>query len=620
MTTEFPTVPITELFRLKQGTYLKADEMEEAPSAAFPYPVYGANGVIGYANRKMYSERTTLISCRGANCGVVHFTTPNVWISNNSIACVPATKLDPTFYHYVSLNTDFGDVVTGSAQPQITITNLSSKRLIRPPLAVQHRIAGILSAYDELMENCQRRIRILEEMARALYREWFGYFRFPGHERVPRVDSPLGPIPSGWEMRAIREFGNVVTGKTPSKANPEFYGEEVPFLKTPDMHGNMFILATGDGLSFAGAQSQSNKTIPAGSICVSCIGTIGVVCLTTEDCQTNQQINSVVLNDEETREFLFLRLQDAKQTLENLGSTGATMGNVNKGKFEAVEFLTPTKELLGRYHRLVAPMFAQILALTRKIQNLRRTRDLLLPRLLSGQVSLDVSAVEDVAEPTAPAPRTERMGSAAFQAAAAGILPDASTTTRTRPSPQTVRQDAEPGALEARAPLFSPDSDDATTLRVAEEPPAPIDQIDRTAVLQLIRQVFSEGPPRERDAAIRDVARALGYRRTGARIREILHTDLRTAVRRGILENTGGTLRLLARSITDYERDFLKQQFLAAIGRPWIARDTATRDFCRWLGFARTGPLIEDTARSLIHGLLREGRLEASGAELIRRV
>ena len=301
-------------------------------------------------------------------------------------------------------------------------------------------------------------------------------------------------------------------------------------------------------------------------------------------------------------------------------STGTTRKSASAGVIADYQFVLPPQHLVELFERRGSEFRSLLTTLLKQTVNLRRTRDLLLPRLLSGQVSLEVSAVEDVAEPTAPAPRTERMGSAAFQAAAAGILPDASTTTRTRPSPQTVRQDAEPGALEARAPLFSPDSDDATALQVAEEPPVPIDQIDRTAVLQVIRQVFSEGPPRERDAAIRDVARALGYRRTGARIREILHTDLLTAVRRGILENTGGELRLLARSITDYERDFLKQQFLAAIGRPWIARDTATRDFCRWLGFARTGPLIEDTTRSLIHGLLREGRLEADGAEMIRRV
>jgi restriction endonuclease S subunit len=261
-----------------------------------------------------------------------------------------------------------------------------------PPLPIQRRIAGILSAYDELIENSQRRIRILESMARALYREWFVHFRFPGHETHPRVASSLGLIPEGWEVKSIQQFGAVITGKTPSKANADFYGNDVPFVKTPDMHGNMFILGTSDRLSPAGAKSQANKTLPAGSICVSCIGTIGVISITTEACQTNQQINSVVLAYPDSREFLFLRLQDAKQTLENLGSNGATMGNVNKSKFEAMEIVCPSEDLLARYHRIVEPMFSEILSLFRQIQNLRRTRDLLLPRLLSGQVELETEA------------------------------------------------------------------------------------------------------------------------------------------------------------------------------------------------------------------------------------
>ena len=158
----------------------------------------------------------------------------------------------------------------------------------------------------------------------------------------------------------------------------------MPFLKTPDMHGNMFILSTSDCLSIAGAESQANKTLPADSICVSCIGTIGVVSITTEDCQTNQQINSVVLANPASREFLFLRLYDAKQALENLGSNGATMGNVNKGKFEAMEIVCPPDDVLACYHRLAEPMFTEILSLFRQIQNLRRTRDLLLPHLMQG--------------------------------------------------------------------------------------------------------------------------------------------------------------------------------------------------------------------------------------------
>ena len=308
-------------------------------------------------------------------------------------------RLDQNFLRFVIGGPGFESYVkpitTGVNVPHISGKQILDYEFALPPLTVQQRIAGILSAYDELIENSQRRIRILESMARALYREWFVHFRFPGHETHPRIASPLGEIPQGWEVNTIQGFGKVITGKTPSKANAAYFGDEVQFLKTPDMHGNMFILGTNECLSLSGAASQANKTLPVGSICVSCIGTIGVVSITTEECQTNQQINSVVLANPASREFLFLRLQDAKQTLENLGSNGATMGNVNKGKFEAMEIISPPTDLLTRYHQIATPMFMQILALARQTQNLQSTRDLLLPRLLSGQIG--VESAEDPA-------------------------------------------------------------------------------------------------------------------------------------------------------------------------------------------------------------------------------
>ena len=304
-------------------------------------------------------------------------------------------RLDQDFLRFVIGGPGFESYVipitTGVNVPHISGKQILDYEFALPPLPLQQRIAGVLSAYDELIENSQRRIKILEAMARALYREWFVYFRYPGHENHPRAPSPLGEIPQEWEVKSVRELGTVITGKTPSKANAAFYGTDMPFVKTPDMHGNMFIHATSDGLSMTGANSQANKTLPAGSICVSCIGTIGVVSITTEDCQTNQQINSLVLADQASREFVFLRLQDASQALENLGATGATMGNVSKGKFEAVEIICPSGSLLALFHGIVEPMFSEILSLSRQIQNLRRTRDLLLPRLLSGQLNIEAA-------------------------------------------------------------------------------------------------------------------------------------------------------------------------------------------------------------------------------------
>ena len=361
-TGEFP-----EEFLLRQGDLLVA--MTDLTQNA---PILGSTAFIPEDGRFLHNQRL------------------------GKIVNLKTNEVLPKFVFYLFNTASVRGHIKGSASGA-TVRHTSPSRIYDVPvelplLPVQRRIAGILSAYDELIENNQRRIQILETMARALYREWFVEFRFPGHENVPRVASPLGDIPQGWEVKSIQQLGTVITGKTPSKGNLDFYGNDMPFVKTPDMHGNMFILGTNECLSTAGAESQANKTLPAGSICVSCIGTIGVVSITTEDCQTNQQINSVVVANSVSREFLFLRLQDAKQTLENLGANGATMGNVNKGKFKAMKIVCPPDNLLARYHRLVAPLFSQIGTLGLTIQNLRRTRDLLLPRLLSGQVALTDTA------------------------------------------------------------------------------------------------------------------------------------------------------------------------------------------------------------------------------------
>jgi len=139
-------------------------------------------------------------------------------------------------------------------------------------------------------------------------------------------------------------------------------------------------------------------------------------------------------------------------------------------------------------------------------------------------------------------------------------------------------------------------------------------------VLCTIRKVFSTGGPRDRETALHDVAEALGYQRVGTAIREVLGRDLLTAVKRGILENDRGELRLFARNLTDYHRDDLKANMLSAIGRGWVEREEAIRLLARWLGFARTGSEMKLEGKSLINGLIREGRLESEGREMVRRV
>ena len=148
-----------------------------------------------------------------------------VYLHNQRLGLVQIrdrTQADQHFIYYLFNSKPVRQQIRGSASGakirHTAPSRIAEVKVSVPPLPEQRRIAGILSAYDELMENSQRRIRILEAMARALYREWFVHFRFPGHEKLPRVASPLGDIPQGWEIVPFTEINDVLSGGTPKSS------------------------------------------------------------------------------------------------------------------------------------------------------------------------------------------------------------------------------------------------------------------------------------------------------------------------------------------------------------------------------------------------------------------
>ena len=257
-------------------------------------------------------------------------------------------------------------------------------KLNLPDLPTQERIADILSAYDDLIEANNRRIKLLEQAAQELYKEWFVRFRFPGHENTKFEDG----FPKGWTIKRLSDYGRVETGKTPSTEIAENYGGEIMFVKTPDMHGNMFIIQTEDKLSERGHNTQPKKLLPTNSIMVSCIGTAGVVSINAEPAHTNQQINSIVLNNLNELEWLYHTCKSLKETIELFGATGATMTNLSKGKFEKLKVVDPGENLILAYHDKVKPLFDEIKSFMYQNQNLETQRDMLLPRLMSGKLEV----------------------------------------------------------------------------------------------------------------------------------------------------------------------------------------------------------------------------------------
>lgn len=253
-----------------------------------------------------------------------------------------------------------------------------------PDIDVQRHIGSVLSSYDDLIENNQKRVCLLEEVAQRLYKKWFIDYRFPGHEEADYCDN----LPSGWKEQPISDFGEIITGKTPSTAKEEYYGGTIPFIKIPDMHDRIYPLTTESSLTKAGADSQKNKYVPKNSIMVSCIATVGLVNIAVRDCQTNQQINTVVLKDKEDLYYAYFTLKRLKELLEGVGSNGATMTNVNKAKFGALKIIYPTKQLISKFYDFCEPIFRSIYESSLQEMKLIEARDRLLSKIMSGEIEL----------------------------------------------------------------------------------------------------------------------------------------------------------------------------------------------------------------------------------------
>lgn len=331
---------------------------------------------------------STVFTCIGNTIGKCGLSAADCLTNQQINSVVPADKHDPKFVYYL-LNYHRPQIRSlglgnGAAQPIINKTTFSEVKVSVPAtLDDEQRIATILSAYDDLIENNRRRIALLEEAARQLYKEWFVRFRFPGHEHVKIIDG----VPEGWSNARVADLGLVVTGKTPSKRVEENFGSDIPFIKTPDMHGQTLIVSSEEWLSERGANSQLNKTLPTGSVLVSCIGTIGVVAMTTTPAQTNQQINAVVPRHARWQFFVYFILEAIRPQLEAMGG-GATMANVNKSKFEGVPIIIASNDLITGFDDRVRPMFDLIETLARQNMCLAKARDLLLPKLMSGAIAV----------------------------------------------------------------------------------------------------------------------------------------------------------------------------------------------------------------------------------------
>jgi type I restriction enzyme S subunit len=294
-------------------------------------------------------------------------------------------KADVRFvkYYMEILKLQMQSVSRGTTQDNLSLDKLLTFDFLVPPLPVQRRIAGILSAYDELMENSQRRIRLLEAMARALYREWFVHFRFPGHEKHPRVASPLGDIPQGWEVKRVPECVDISPRVTVPRDGDK------PFVPMGCLsNDSMLITDIESRAGNSGAKFQNGDTLFARiTPCLENGKTGFVQFLPDAQAVGFGSTEFIVLRSRTlTPEFVYLLARsDEFRGVAIKSMSGATgRQRVQEQCFDDFQIVQPPRALLDPFSAIVAPSFRLIYKLHLQIQNLRRTRELLLPRLLSG--------------------------------------------------------------------------------------------------------------------------------------------------------------------------------------------------------------------------------------------
>ena len=265
-----------------------------------------------------------------------------------------------------------------------------------PDLEEQKRIASILSALDNKIALNREINQNLEAMAKQLYDYWFVQFDFPNEEGKPYKSSggvmtkdgrTNRLLPKNWNVKTISEIeGDIITGKTPSTSDEANFGGEIPFITIDDIRKAPFIYMTERTLTEKGANSQSNKFLPEGSLCCSCIGTTGIIGFVGKRGQTNQQINTIVFEDDMNKEFLYFSLNLYFQFAK--AKTGNILPNMNKEEFSNILVVYPPNDILQRFHAIASALFSQMNNNVIELNSLTKQRDELLPLLMNGQVSI----------------------------------------------------------------------------------------------------------------------------------------------------------------------------------------------------------------------------------------
>lgn len=291
-------------------------------------------------------------------------------------------------FYYLSTNEVVKYLSNIAELSQSTFPSFSSKDIGKIDLPdidrkAQDQIVSILSAYDNLIEVNNKRIKILEQMAENLYKEWFVRFRFPGHETSGFENG----IPKGWNVCRFSSIANVLSGGTPSTDHDEYYGGNIPFYTPKDSSDDYFVFDTISKLTEEGLQHCNSQLYPKNTIMITARGTVGNLNLLAKPMAMNQSCYALTSNTIPSQYFLFFLIKREILKLRKMAS-GGVFDTIIVSTFDHIKVTIPDKSLIMSFDMLVSPILDETYTLLKQNRNLIRQRDLLLPRLMSGKLEV----------------------------------------------------------------------------------------------------------------------------------------------------------------------------------------------------------------------------------------
>ena len=362
------------------------------------YPIWSGYRNVGLTDTYNCGKGTIIVVARGVGgTGDVKMAKEDCFLKNLSIAVnLDVNICNSQFFYYKFLLSNLKYLDSGSAQSQITIDDLKRLQLSLPSLEEQRRIAGILGAIDDKIENNRRINDNLEQQAQALYKQWFVDFEFPNEEGKPykssggkMVDSELGLIPEGWSVGKLEDVGTIVGGGTPSKAKQEYYTSNGIAWITPKDLSITHAKFTAKGevdITDIGYANSSAKMMPRGSILFSSRAPIGYISIAKNDICTNQGFKSVVPNNGCTA-FVYYFLLSNTENIESK-ATGSTFKEASGALMKSLELVIPSDDILEKFEKIMSPIFESQEKFEAENETLAMLRDTLLPKLMNGEIKL----------------------------------------------------------------------------------------------------------------------------------------------------------------------------------------------------------------------------------------